>query len=607
MDDVTLARTGNQEAFARLLTRHQQHICGLALSVVRDVAASEDVAQDAFVRAWRALPTLRDDAAFVGWLRTTTRRLALDAWRERKRRERLRPPPAPPMIDEVEYAEEAAFVNAALNDLNDDDREILIAQLREDLSLKELALRLEVNEAAAQKRLSRARQRLQEKTEERLKSGLRKTAPAAAFVLAVLAGVEAQAMLLPTPASTAPGVWLAALAATIVVGGGVAWRIKHSLPPAPVATIAPVPHASPVNEIMSSGGPSSSVSSESTPDPCPSSRQVVQLMRQSFVDDEQNIATKRSLWRSHPDQIATAFEIGSYDEGHLWGEDGKPIAALELEMTELAQAIIKRCATAPALAETFWLLAKDKIDPTIANAWRTALAEHASDPNVYGNAAHYFLVVDAKKSRELLEVAARLDPKNPLWQKQLAETYKLGTIREPTQSDAEDKEANENALGFLQRVEAQATDASSRFNQLPELAKRALAANENKEAERYANEMIASAPDQTDKRDAGNAVHWGNIVLGELALKQNDLVAAKIHLLAAGETTGSPTLNSFGPDTSLAKQLFDRGEHEVVDQYLQKVGAFWSSGQNCLKLWRNDIAAQQAPEATAVCHWGWAR
>src|SRR5262249_3197128 len=75
-----------RDAFARLVEGHQQQICGLALSIVRDAALAEDVAQEAFVKAWRALPTLRDDRAFVPWLRKTTRRLALDAWRSRRRR-----------------------------------------------------------------------------------------------------------------------------------------------------------------------------------------------------------------------------------------------------------------------------------------------------------------------------------------------------------------------------------------------------------------------------------------------------------------------------------------------------------------------------------------
>jgi RNA polymerase sigma-70 factor (ECF subfamily) len=80
-DDRTLverARRGDEAAFRGLVERHQARVLALAwrLTGVRDDA--EEVAQDAFVRAWRALPQFRGDAAFGTWLHRIVTHVALD-------------------------------------------------------------------------------------------------------------------------------------------------------------------------------------------------------------------------------------------------------------------------------------------------------------------------------------------------------------------------------------------------------------------------------------------------------------------------------------------------------------------------------------------------
>lgn len=67
-DLVAQARLGDEEAFGRLIERHQRLLTGLAFSMTHDEAKSEDIVQDAFVSAWRALPKFRGDARFRNWL-----------------------------------------------------------------------------------------------------------------------------------------------------------------------------------------------------------------------------------------------------------------------------------------------------------------------------------------------------------------------------------------------------------------------------------------------------------------------------------------------------------------------------------------------------------
>jgi len=87
---VERARQGDQEAFRMLVTRHQDRAFGLALRIVRSPVDAEDVAQEAFVRAWQALPRFRGDSAFGTWLHRIVARRALDravSLRQRQRRE----------------------------------------------------------------------------------------------------------------------------------------------------------------------------------------------------------------------------------------------------------------------------------------------------------------------------------------------------------------------------------------------------------------------------------------------------------------------------------------------------------------------------------------
>jgi len=77
-DLVRLAQGGDQAAFRRLVERHGGRAHALALRILRSASDAEEVAQDAFVRAWRALPGFRGDAAFGSWLYRIVARRAFD-------------------------------------------------------------------------------------------------------------------------------------------------------------------------------------------------------------------------------------------------------------------------------------------------------------------------------------------------------------------------------------------------------------------------------------------------------------------------------------------------------------------------------------------------
>ena len=71
LDDAALvmrALGGNKSAFCEIVSRYQTLLCSLAYSAVGDIKYSEDLAQDAFVEAWRKLDTLHDPNKLKAWL-----------------------------------------------------------------------------------------------------------------------------------------------------------------------------------------------------------------------------------------------------------------------------------------------------------------------------------------------------------------------------------------------------------------------------------------------------------------------------------------------------------------------------------------------------------
>lgn len=204
-DDVTRAAGGDRDAYARLVDRTRTTVASIALAVVRDVFASEDVAQDVYLAAWQELPRLRNPASFLPWLRQLTRNRAHDAVRRGLRRPvrpKAEPPdaalaavadPRPDAGAALVAAEERAALQAALDELPDDAREVLTLFYREGRSVAQVAALLGLGEAAVKKRLQRARDSVREATLARLGDTLARTAPGAAFTAVVMGALAAGA------------------------------------------------------------------------------------------------------------------------------------------------------------------------------------------------------------------------------------------------------------------------------------------------------------------------------------------------------------------------------------------------------------------------------
>lgn len=144
-----------------------------------------------------------------------------------------------------------------------------------------------------------------------------------------------------------------------------------------------------------------------------------------------------------------------------------------------------------------------------------------------------------------------------------------------------------------------ATNDLVRFLTLNQAAKMSLAVGRNEDARQFATDLLF-LDKQRSRGDAikhnADAIHQGNIVLGQLALDEGKVDEAKKHLLAAGQVDGSPVLNSFGPNMALALGLLKSGEQATVLEYLKSCRRFWSMDRNRLDEWTKDIQAGRLPD-----------
>lgn len=81
---IQQARKGDPQAYRTLVERHMRQAYNLAFSFVNDHAGAEDIAQDAFVRAYRALPSFRGEAGFGTWLYRIVTNLSLNTLKQRR-------------------------------------------------------------------------------------------------------------------------------------------------------------------------------------------------------------------------------------------------------------------------------------------------------------------------------------------------------------------------------------------------------------------------------------------------------------------------------------------------------------------------------------------
>jgi len=162
---VRRARAGDEDAVAALVRGASPIVLAAARRVTRDSGLAEDAAQEAFVKAFRAIDRYRPESSFRAWVRAIAIRCAIDIIRRRRPESPLPDAPPAPTNEEARH-EDLDLLRAALASLPSLDREIMIAREVDGVPDRVIAERFDLSVTAVRVRMHRARRKIRARFEE---------------------------------------------------------------------------------------------------------------------------------------------------------------------------------------------------------------------------------------------------------------------------------------------------------------------------------------------------------------------------------------------------------------------------------------------------------
>ena len=202
--------TGDKDAFGVIIGRYQSLVCAVTYSATGDVGASEELAQETFIRAWKNLKQLEHPTKFRAWLCAIARNLAHSSSRSRRKAARLPEGGATlsanaPAPDEVaSQKERQEIVWNAVGRIDPKYREPLVLFYRRQQSVSEVAADLDLSEDAVRQRIHRARQLIKAELSSLVEETLTRSGPGKVFAIAVVAALPA--IVTPTASAAVAGV-----------------------------------------------------------------------------------------------------------------------------------------------------------------------------------------------------------------------------------------------------------------------------------------------------------------------------------------------------------------------------------------------------------------
>ena len=174
MDEKTLIENvldGDQKAFEELVMRYEDKVYSLCYRMCNDREEARDLAQEAFVKAWRGLAQYKADAAFSTWLYRLTSNVCIDYLRKKKKRTLLFlcgeeeqtpdiPDPAPTPEAHFLAKQKQEAVRQAMDQLEEEFRIVLTLRAMEEHNYDEIARILNIKVGTVKSRISRGREKL---------------------------------------------------------------------------------------------------------------------------------------------------------------------------------------------------------------------------------------------------------------------------------------------------------------------------------------------------------------------------------------------------------------------------------------------------------------
>lgn len=208
---VASSLRGDQQAYGEIVVRYQRLLCSLAYASLGNLAASEDVAQEAFIEAWKKLANLQEPEKLKAWL-CGILRFKVSHYRRKEARQPIRDAEE---LQEAAHQESSEKTTEEITMREEEQgllwdvlervpvtyREPLVLYYREHRSIEHVACELGLSEDAVKQRLSRGRKLLQERMMRFVEDALAKSAPSTVFTMGVLAAVAT--IVPPAKAATA--------------------------------------------------------------------------------------------------------------------------------------------------------------------------------------------------------------------------------------------------------------------------------------------------------------------------------------------------------------------------------------------------------------------
>ena len=223
----------------------------------------------------------------------------------------------------------------------------------------------------------------------------------------------------------------------------------------------------------------------------------------------------------------------------------------------------------------------------LSKLWHEATSKEQVPPKALLYASIFHLSVNPPLAVSLLERACELDSEDCDLKLKLLDAYSMAS---PDLPDSEKKKNLSSAINVYEQL----PDRHLKSKVVGVVAEIAFDAKEFSKASHYAEETLNLSDDLKENWNYGNNIHLAHTILGLVALASGDEETACLELIESAKTPGSPQLDSFGPDFSLANDLLERGHKEAVWRFLMEVRKFWMEA-DLIDRWIDEINAGEIP------------
>lgn len=294
--------------------------------------------------------------------------------------------------------------------------------------------------------------------------------------------------------------------------------------------------------------------------------------------------------RKNPQDVSSRAELLGYYFSHHSAPGGANAARVEQVLWMIDHAPASEFSGTPFCQIDRLLDAKGYAKAR--DAWLKQVTEHPDSGAVLANAAKFVMLCSLEEAEGLLGRAMKAEPTNPQWPRELASLEMQGVSQ---LKPGERRARASRALSELEKALRLTRGRQQQSFLVTDAAKAAFDAGDMARAKQYAQRLLDEAARFPGGWNTRDAIYTGNTILGRVALANGNVAAAREYLLASAATPGSPSLESFGPNTSLANELLARGARQAVLKYFQLCGRWWEMGDQKLKEWTRTVRAGGTP------------